>query len=128
MHNYSILFTNEYVYLSFVFLDNYASLITKGSFPYSSKQQEVPVAWHPPVQNIAIQPISGSCTIHATLQVKFCVKQLEQITGKMQTSHCEDTSEKNIESHSRDNWTNSSRICSFFLANILMCNERLIYM
>ena len=97
-------------------------IFSKGSFPYSSKQQEVPVAWHPPVQNIAIQPISGSCTIHATLQVKFCVKQLEQITGKMQTSHCEDTSEKNLESHSQDNWTNSSRICSFFLANILMCN------
>ena len=46
----------------------------------------------------------------------------------MQTNDCEDTSENDLESHSQENWTNSSRICSFFQANILMYNEHLIYM
>lgn len=46
----------------------------------------------------------------------------------MQSSHCEDTSEKDLESQSQDNWTSSSRICSFFQADILLHNEHLIYM
>lgn len=78
MRNYTILFTNEYVCItfSFVSLEGYPSLITKGSFPYSSKYmyQEVPIACHPPVQ--VIQLTSGSCTVPATLRVTFCVKQL----------------------------------------------------
>ena len=48
------------------------------------------------------------------------------MTEKMQTSHQEETSEKDLESHSWENWTNISRICSFFLANILIFNEHLI--
>ena len=48
MHNH-ILFSNEYnifiIAFSFVSLDEYSSLITKGSFPYTSKQQEVPVSF-----------------------------------------------------------------------------------
>ena len=51
MHDYSTFFTYEYISFSFVSLDRYSSLITKGSFPYSPKQQEVPVACHPPVKN-----------------------------------------------------------------------------
>ena len=66
--------------LSLVSLEEYSSLITRGSFPYSSKYQEVPIAYHPPVQNI--QLTSGSCTVPATLQVKLCIKQLQQITRK----------------------------------------------
>ena len=80
---------------SFVSLEEYSSLVTRGSFPYSSKLQEVPIGCHPPVQNIQLN--SGSCTVPATLQVKLCIKQ---ITRKMQ-SNCEDTSD--LESQSQNN-------------------------
>ena len=120
----ALLFTILYTSFSFVSLEGYSSLITKGSFPYSSKYQEVPIACDPPVQNIWLT--SGCCTVPAILQVKFSIKQLQQITGKMQTRIVK-IQVKMIVKVSQENWTNGSTIC-FFQANILMYSEHQIYM